>query len=75
MEKKFKVFCRGCGARLLIKKIGAENYEEGYMEFSYHPHSPYNEDTGERQYVRYLRCPNKRWWNLGHTAYLEEVLV
>ena len=55
MKKKNNIFCTRCGEVCITSLVGAENYNK----FRKKPNLffAFNEKTGERQYVRNIRCP------------------
>lgn len=61
-KPKIKQFCRTCGLQLVESMVGAEKHFVFYFEKSY-PYSPFDENTGKRQYVLSYKCPSKRFWN------------
>lgn len=65
-----KRYCSECGRILLQIRIGAEKVKEYWGGDLSYPHSPYNIDTGKRQYGVTYKCPKSRWYNW-HTNYTE----
>jgi len=72
-------YCGECGAKLLVRLVGAETLKESYYllgigDLSYRIYKPYNKQTGQRQYVKRFYCPKTRWYN-SHTDFSLKELV
>lgn len=65
-------YCGKCGAMLIKQVVPAEKIKRfvpyhGFIK----PFDKYNEETGERQYAEYYKCPHSRWFN-NHSEYEDE---
>lgn len=60
MSSVYPVYCTKCGSTLVVSRIFAEEIRP----LAYHE---YDDISGERMYGHRFICPNKRWWNKGHT--------
>lgn len=72
------LFCGSCGEQLLAFLIGAENYRDCYESGCYTPysHSPYNRETGKRQWVYSYVCPKyKKWADRRHDKFIREEII
>lgn len=68
MKSKIKKFCPKCGSKLNYLGLSSAN---NWLIISLYTvcYDKYNKETGEIQYVKGYRCPNKRWWNMGHDSH------
>lgn len=69
------MYCTECGTKLITKVVGAEKLLEGIGESDWSKYYKYNEETGQRQYLKMRFCPNKRVFNFGHDEYFVDKLV
>lgn len=62
MEEKEK-YCHKCGAEIVEVKL---DYLPWYMKAI--GANEYSERTGEKITATHRKCPNARWYNLGHAS-------
>lgn len=57
--------CSRCGAKLIQREVGAENYGYSCSSYGYGPNSygyeKYNRETGKKNFIKEYICPKSSW--------------
>ena len=75
VKPKNIIYCQQCGSQMLEELVGAERIIRHYGIDCVNPESPYDEETGKRNYAYKYTCPNKKWWNKCYSFVKDEVIL
>lgn len=74
-DKNKHIYCTNCGTKLIEKVVKAEKVLEGSGEFSWPKYYRYNEEIGQRQYIKMRICPKKGKFTWGHDEYFIDKVI